>query len=58
MMDRQKGRIVFECDTCGEVLDTSTGSFEVAQEARREAEWKVAKIGMDWSHYCPSCGVP
>lgn len=58
MMDRQKGKIVFECEACGEVLETDTGNFETAQAVRREAEWRVSKVGDVWSHYCPSCGVP
>ena len=30
MLDRQHGKIVFECDSCNEVLETETRDFDEA----------------------------
>ena len=59
MIDRQKGGIIIvECDSCDAVLDTETKDFDEAREVMRQQEWKVRKIGKDWLHGCPDCGVP
>lgn len=58
MMDRQKGKLVFECDGCGDVFTTTTGDFELAQALRSEEGW-VARRAPDelnkWEHFCPKC---
>lgn len=58
MIDRQHGRLVVECDAYSAVLETETKDFDEAREAMRREEWKVRKVGSDWIHGCPKCGVP
>jgi hypothetical protein len=60
MIDRQHGKIIFECETCDTTLETGTGDFETAREKFREENWKVVatqKIGQKptYQHYCPAC---
>jgi hypothetical protein len=31
MLDRQQGKIIFECDSCKEVLETETRDFDDAR---------------------------
>jgi predicted RNA-binding Zn-ribbon protein involved in translation (DUF1610 family) len=56
MLDRQRGNIVFECDVCGETLDSDTRDFGEAIRALKNESWKARKIGVDWVHACPGCG--
>lgn len=58
MLDRQHGKIKFECDTCGDVLDTDERDFNAARQVLTNASWKARKIGADWHHSCPECGEP
>lgn len=58
MLDRQKGVLIVECDACGDVLDTETKDFDEARACMQREDWKVRKIGRDWIHGCPRCGVP
>jgi hypothetical protein len=58
MMDRQRGKILFECDSCDEVLDTETGDFDDARAMMQREGWKARKIAGEWLHGCPHCGVP
>lgn len=58
MLDRQYGKLVYECDSCGDTLETEAREFPEADEIRRSNDWKVRKIGRDWIHGCPKCGVP
>ena len=45
MLDRQYGMIVFECDSCNEVLKTETRDFDDARLIMKANEWKAQKIG-------------
>jgi hypothetical protein len=57
MIDRQHGKLIFECDSCDETLTCDTDNFNEAwNEAKREG-WRSRKIGDEWVHGCPSCGV-
>lgn len=57
MIDRQHGKIVIECDSCDEVFEGKSAEWnEVWPEAKREG-WKSKKIGSEWVHGCPKCGV-
>ena len=57
MIDRQGGKVLIECDTCDEVFDGDSGDFsEVVAAAKREG-WRFKKIGGEWVHGCPRCGV-
>lgn len=58
MLDRQKGDIVFECDACSEVLETSTSNFESALSVLRRSGWKAHKSGEEWKHLCHACVKP
>lgn len=59
MIDWQKGGIVIvECDSCSEVLDTETKDFDEAREVMKREGWKVRKVGREYLHGCPRCGVP
>lgn len=58
MIDRQGGKILVECDSCDQVLDTDTGDFEEARAVMRREGWKVRQIAREWIHGCPRCGVP
>lgn len=57
MIDRQHGRIVFECDSCDEVLETGERDFQIAWTLAQEDGWTSRKIGGDWQHSCPNCGA-
>jgi Fe2+ or Zn2+ uptake regulation protein len=59
MMTRDHNNIVFECDGCGEVLETETSSFESAQNILHRQHWKarkaLGKLSDEWLHFCPDC---
>lgn len=55
MLDRQKGLLIFECDSCGKVLDTEERDIEQANLVRDRAGWRARKIGVDWVHSCEKC---
>lgn len=52
MIDYQRRKIVFECDACGDVLETEESDFDLAQRVRRDAGWSAQKVGADWVHFC------
>jgi len=56
MLDRQRGDLIFECDACGDVLETETSNFDSAMNAMRREGWKSMKIKDVWVHNCSSCG--
>lgn len=55
MLDRQKGNIVFECDSCADTLDTGTGNFEAAKNLLDREGWRARKDNGDWEHFCSKC---
>lgn len=57
MLHRQKGQIIFECNECGETLDTGTGDFDAAKAKLDAEEWKASKEPnmAEWDHTCPDC---
>lgn len=55
MLDRQHGKIVFECDSCGEVFNTDTGDFHDAIVYLNAREWQFKYIAKIWCHYCRKC---
>ncbi|AXK79982.1 hypothetical protein DW352_05280 [Pseudolabrys taiwanensis] len=62
MIDRQGGRIVIECDSCDETFDGNSieGDGDDWQEvwpAAKAEGWTSKKIGNEWVHGCPHCGV-
>lgn len=54
-IDRQHGDIVFECDGCGETLETAQADFGAAFNFVKREGWRAKKIGNVWSHYCDAC---
>jgi hypothetical protein len=59
MIDRQHGgKLIVECDSCGEVLDTETKDFAECRTVMQREGWKVRKVGSEWIHGCEQCGVP
>ena len=58
MIDRQHGKILVECDSCDQVLDTETSDFDEARELMKREGWRIRKIAEVWLHGCPKCGVP
>jgi ribosomal protein L37AE/L43A len=58
MIDRQGSKIVWECDSCDETFDSEEGEEFATAWARAKREgWKSKKIGTEWLHGCPKCGV-
>lgn len=55
MLDNQKGCIVFECDNCGNVLETGARNFEAARNCLRRQGWHPYKEGNEWKHSCDDC---
>jgi hypothetical protein len=54
-VDRQKGKIVFVCDGCGDGATTDTDDWEEARAVLRQEEWATAKDGDTWKHFCADC---
>ncbi len=55
MIDRQHGYIVFECDGCGDTLETGEREWNDAMSEFRSESWRAFKDDDGWNHYCPSC---
>lgn len=49
---RDYGDVVFECDTCGEIIETHTDDFMDALSFAKGEGWIVSKDGDDWVHFC------
>ena len=54
-VDRQKGKIVFVCDGCGDGLDTDTADFQDAKAHLKTEDWGHAQDEGVWKHFCPGC---
>lgn len=55
MIHRTKGEISFECDSCGDLLETYEDSWNVAWNMAKRDDWKSRKIFDEWKHFCPKC---
>lgn len=55
MLTRIYGKFVYECDACGDTLETDTKDFGEAREAMRLADWRVLQVSTDWVHTCAGC---
>lgn len=51
-LTRDRGKVVFECDRCGEALETEEKDFDAAREKLTAEGWLTRKHGKDWCHYC------
>lgn len=58
MIDRQHGKIVFECDSCNATFDGDSDDFSEAWSAAKRDGWTTRKIANEWLHGCPDCGRP
>jgi len=54
-LERERGKIVFTCDHCGEVEETDTRDFNEAREHIRAEGWRTEKVGDEWTHRCRTC---
>jgi hypothetical protein len=58
MIDRQYGKLVFECDSCPETFGGDSDDFSAAWAAAKSEGWSSRKIADEWLHGCPKCGAP
>jgi hypothetical protein len=58
MIDRQHNKIVIECDSCPETIESERGEeWDTFWSRAKRDGWKSKKIGDQWVHGCPKCGV-
>jgi hypothetical protein len=60
VIDRQDGKIVWECDSCEETFSwpaTGDGAFKEGWAAAKAEGWRTRKVGDEWVHGCERCGV-
>lgn len=55
MLDRQHGKINFECDSCAHIYTSEVSDFDEAWAVAKRDGWKAQKIGKEWVHACPDC---
>jgi predicted RNA-binding Zn-ribbon protein involved in translation (DUF1610 family) len=55
MIHRIHNQIEFECDDCGELLDTGATEWTDAMRAMKIDGWVSRKNGNQWEHYCEAC---
>ena len=51
-LTRSYGAVEFECDTCGETLETGLIDFDEAREMAKDKGWSTRKIKTQWHHFC------
>lgn len=60
-MDKTLGTWVFECDICGDELDTHEEDFGYAVAVKKKENWgsrKERHIGhSEWLDLCPTCKI-
>lgn len=58
MIDRQGGKIVWECDSCDATFEwDDPDDFQGGWNSAKRDGWRAKKIGDEWVHGCPRCGV-
>ena len=57
MIDYQCGHVIFECDSCQEVLETEQACFSSAWNLAKRQRWRAKKLDEEWFHVCPSCQI-
>jgi hypothetical protein len=56
MIAHQYRKIVYECDSCDETLETDTRDFDDARAMFRQEGWRAQRpVGNEWVHKCPEC---
>lgn len=59
MIERQHGKVVVVCDTCGEGYDTGESDFATAKILFDAEGWLTSRItGGEYAHTCPECIGP
>ena len=59
MIEREYGKIIPICDSCGKRLGEYDGDdFKGATEGMRFAGWMSRKFYGEWMHFCDECGLP
>lgn len=55
MKDIQHGKLVFECDSCEQTIDTECDpdNWQGAMHVLKREGWHVCKIADEWLHGCP-----
>lgn len=46
-----------QCDTCEKEFPDEPMPFDYAWAQAKNEGWKAEKVGKDWVHGCPDCGV-
>lgn len=58
MIDRQGGKIIIECDSCDETVESEPRQeFKEFWNSAKRGGWRTKQIGDEWVHGCPKCGV-
>jgi len=52
---RNHGLVSFECDDCGDVLETSLEDFYTALAFAKRNGWEAIRVENEWKHRCPNC---
>jgi hypothetical protein len=47
---------VFECNVCGDMLETGETEFDEALDAMRSEDWRAIMQDGVWEHRCAECG--
>jgi hypothetical protein len=55
MMKRLGSDYLFECDECGDVLETGEADFDDAISFMKQMEWCSRRDGKIWQHRCMGC---
>lgn len=55
MIHRTHGDITFECDSCGETLETNEDYWSNAWQLAKDEGWTSRKVGNEWNHFCLDC---
>lgn len=52
MISRDHNDIIFECDACGDTLETMQSDFSSAWNMAKRNGWRSKKMDGIWEHYC------
>jgi hypothetical protein len=52
---RYGASITFECDECGDALETRCTTVTAAKAEKSEAGWRSERRGEGWVDLCPGC---
>lgn len=54
MISRNHNDIIFECDACGDTLETMQADWNSAWNTAKRQGWRSKKMDGAWEHYCGS----